>query len=109
MNECPFYETCDSRPYYMARQRTRLVEIELGAIGKAVKEAHTAEREALNELRKIQDGATLTKRLREVLELVRQGDANKEIADKIHISVRTVKFHVARLTAMYGVQRRTEL
>lgn len=109
MTECPFYETCDSRPYYMARQRTRLVEIERGESEKAIREAHIAERDALKELRKIQDGATLTKRLREVLELVRQGDANKEIADKLHIAERTVKFHITRLLSLYGVQRRTEL
>jgi DNA-binding NarL/FixJ family response regulator len=35
--------------------------------------------------------------------------ANKEIAAKMNISERTVKFHVSNLLAKYGVQRRADL
>jgi hypothetical protein len=35
--------------------------------------------------------------------------ANKEVADRLHISERTVKFHVSSLLAKFGVQRRADL
>jgi len=42
-----------------------------------------------------QDG--LTRREREVLSLIAQGQANKEIADLLGISIRTVEAHRARI------------
>jgi DNA-binding NarL/FixJ family response regulator len=39
----------------------------------------------------------LTPRLREVLQLVAEGRSRKEIADILHISVKTVEFHKAKL------------
>ena len=35
--------------------------------------------------------------------------ANKEVADRLHISERTVKFHVSNLLAKFGVRRRADL
>jgi len=35
--------------------------------------------------------------------------ANKEIGDKLHISERTVKFHVSSLLEKFSVRRRTDL
>jgi DNA-binding CsgD family transcriptional regulator len=51
----------------------------------------------------------LTRREREVLHEVLQIFSNKDIADKVHISVRTVKFHVSALLAKFGVASRLEL
>lgn len=51
----------------------------------------------------------LTRREREVLMAVFQGLANKEIADKLHISERTVKFHVSHLLAKFKARRRSDL
>jgi len=53
--------------------------------------------------------ANLSHREREVLDAVTENLANKEIADKLHISERTVKFHVSRLLEKFGVRRRTDL
>jgi DNA-binding CsgD family transcriptional regulator len=51
----------------------------------------------------------LTRREREVLYEVVQVFSNKEIAEKVHISVRTVKFHVSALLTKFGVASRMDL
>ncbi len=56
------------------------------------------------------DTATdLSRREQEVLEALLENLANKEIADKLHISERTVKFHVSNLLNKFGVRRRADL
>ena len=51
----------------------------------------------------------LTDRQREILQLVIDGKANKEIADILHVSIKTVEFHRARLMAKLGVRSVAEL
>jgi DNA-binding NarL/FixJ family response regulator len=53
--------------------------------------------------------ADLSKREQEVLNGLLENLANKEIADRLHISERTVKFHVSNLLAKFGVRRRADL
>jgi two-component system, NarL family, response regulator YdfI len=50
----------------------------------------------------------LTPREIEVLNLVAEGAANKEIAGRLHISEHTVKFHVASILSKLGAASRTE-
>ena len=50
----------------------------------------------------------LTRREREVLELIVQGRANKRIAFELGISEKTVKTHVGHLLAKLGVSDRTQ-
>ncbi len=50
----------------------------------------------------------LTPREREVLEFVVEGESNKVIAYRLHISEHTVKFHVASIFGKLGVNTRTE-
>ena len=50
----------------------------------------------------------LTAREREVLTLVKEGMNNHEIADKLYLSVSTVKFHVSSILGKLGVGNRTE-
>jgi DNA-binding NarL/FixJ family response regulator len=51
----------------------------------------------------------LTRREQEVLTGVIAGKVNKEIGYDLHISTRTVKFHVASLLAKFHVKGRMEL
>jgi len=57
----------------------------------------------------VQTPVRLTRREREVLHEVLQISSNRDIAEKAHISVRTVKFHVSSLLAKFGVASRMEL
>jgi DNA-binding NarL/FixJ family response regulator len=51
----------------------------------------------------------LTDRQREILQLIIEGRGNKEIAGVIHVSVKTVEFHRARIMAKLGVKSVAEL
>jgi DNA-binding NarL/FixJ family response regulator len=51
----------------------------------------------------------LSRREQEVLNGLLENLANKEVADRLHISERTVKFHVSNLLAKFGVRRRADL
>lgn len=53
--------------------------------------------------------AFVSSRERQVLDALLQNLSNKEIADKLNISERTVKFHVSNLLSKFGVQRRADL
>lgn len=52
--------------------------------------------------------ASLTPRELEVLDWLAQGSPNKEIAERLRISQRTVKFHVSGILAKLGATNRTE-
>ena len=51
----------------------------------------------------------LSRREQEVLSGLLENLANKEIAGKLNISERTVKFHVSNLLSKFGVRRRADL
>lgn len=51
----------------------------------------------------------LSPREREVHELLMENLSNKEIAQQLHMSERTVKFHVSNLLGKHGVKRRADL
>ena len=51
----------------------------------------------------------LTARQRQILQLIAEGKQNKEIADILHVSVKTVEFHRGRLMAKLGAHTVAEL
>jgi DNA-binding CsgD family transcriptional regulator len=65
--------------------------------------------ELLAEGRAIACPTSLSARQREVLNAVLSNRANKEIASKLNITVRTVKFHVSSLLSKFGVESRADL
>jgi DNA-binding NarL/FixJ family response regulator len=51
----------------------------------------------------------LSRREQEVLDSLLENLSNKEIANKLNIAERTVKFHVSNLLSKFGVRRRADL
>lgn len=51
----------------------------------------------------------LTEEERMVIDLVREGLRNREIADRIYVSLRTVEIRLTRIYRRFGVRSRTEL
>ena len=51
----------------------------------------------------------LTPRELEVVALVRQGLANRDIADRLHLSERTIETHLAHIYSKLGIEGRREL
>jgi NarL family two-component system response regulator LiaR len=54
-------------------------------------------------------GANLTEREREVLGLLVQGLSNAQIAERLHVSRATVKFHVGGILSKLGAASRAEV
>jgi DNA-binding NarL/FixJ family response regulator len=52
---------------------------------------------------------SLSPRKKEIIELVCQGMSNREIADKLCIAEKTVKFHMTHIFLVMGVRNRTSL
>ncbi len=53
--------------------------------------------------------ATLTSREREILQLVGEGNTNQEIADRLHVSIKTVQSHRAAVMMKLGLRDVTHL
>jgi DNA-binding CsgD family transcriptional regulator len=66
-------------------------------------------KELLEEGRAVASPCCLSPRQQEILYSVIRNKANKEIASKLNITVRTVKFHISSLLSRFGVDNRTEL
>ena len=60
-------------------------------------------------MRAVSRPASLSPRQSEILLSVIRNRANKEIASKLNITVRTVKFHISSLLNKFGVENRAEL
>jgi DNA-binding NarL/FixJ family response regulator len=54
-------------------------------------------------------GVRLSPREREVRDLLLENVSNREIADRLHVSERTVQFHVSGLLSKFRVKRRADL
>jgi DNA-binding CsgD family transcriptional regulator len=53
--------------------------------------------------------STLTRREREVLDLIASGRTNREIAESLVVSPETVKTHVRHVLGKFGVSRKVEI
>ena len=54
-------------------------------------------------------GVNISRREREIIDVLLLNLSNKEIANRLNISERTVKFHISNLLVKFNVQRRTDL
>ncbi|MBE9912564.1 response regulator transcription factor [Paenibacillus donghaensis] len=55
------------------------------------------------------DSSGMTEREKEVLLLIAEGKSNKDIAEELHISIKTVKTHVSNLLMKCELEDRTQL
>lgn len=81
--------------------------IRAAAAGQVQLSAKVAER-LMREVRAPESPEALTERETEVLRLLAQGQANKEIARTLAIGEKTVKTHVSNILAKLGVPSRTQ-
>jgi DNA-binding CsgD family transcriptional regulator len=79
------------------------------ADGKIVGRFLSRAKELLEEGRAVTRPSSLSSRQSEILLSVIRNRPNKEIASKLNITVRTVKFHVSSLLNKFGVDNRAEL
>jgi len=91
-------------------------ESDSGMFRKAIKKLNEGElwidRQTLNEVfssKKVPHKVQLTKKEKEILECIRKGLTNKEIADKLYICEQTVKSHCNHLFKKFGVKSRLKL
>jgi DNA-binding NarL/FixJ family response regulator len=63
----------------------------------------------LSGCKSLESEVEISRREREVLDLLLDNLANKEIAGKLFVTERTVKFHVSNLLSKFHVQRRADL
>lgn len=82
-----------------------LVPAEKDLVGRILSRA----KELLEQGRAVSRPASLSPRQTEILLSVIRNRANKEIASRLNITVRTVKFHISSLLNKFGVDNRTEL
>jgi NarL family two-component system response regulator LiaR len=90
---------------------TQAAELRRAIKAAAAGQVHLAPQASAYLLREIQAGPVpepLTERENEVLRLLAQGQANKEIARHLQIVEDTVKVHVRHILAKLGVQSRTQ-
>jgi DNA-binding NarL/FixJ family response regulator len=70
--------------------------------------------DAINNLRReqkgmVEEGARVTKREREVLQLLSEGNSSKQIADILKVKTRTVDFHRYQIKEKLGIRSTAEL
>lgn len=82
-----------------------LVPAEKNIVGRFLSRA----KQLLDEGRAVSRPASLSPRQAEILSSVIRNRANKEIASRLNITVRTVKFHISSLLNKFGVDNRAEL
>jgi len=63
----------------------------------------------LHQVRRSRDDVGLTPREEAVSKLVAQGLSNREVAAELHVSTKTVLYHLTRVDAKLGVRSRSEL
>jgi len=98
----------------LERPQADVSPVQSGVVGGAVGRVSSVQSGAAERLSSVRSGAVgaevgrLTAREREVLGLLAEGMANKQIATALGISVRTVTVHVSNLLRKTGASSRTE-
>ncbi len=77
-------------------------------VGKKLTSGNIREKSGFHQNEKALNYLGITDRELEVLELLAEGCSNQQIADRLYISIHTVKSHVSNLLSKLGVNRRTQ-
>ena len=94
----------------------QLKDIQPEALADAIRDVHAgrpalhpeAQARLMHRTAEPPSGTTLTPRERDVLRLLAEGFANKEIGRRLFVSEKTVKTHVSSILQKLGVQDRTQ-
>jgi DNA-binding CsgD family transcriptional regulator len=93
-----------SPPVATALQDVRVIIVFAPVVSGFVNSTLSARRPRL-----VSSNASLSRREGEVHDLLMQNMSNKEIAKRLQMGERTVKFHVSHLLRKHGVKRRADL
>ena len=63
----------------------------------------------VTELSTLTESVRITKRERQVIELIAEGYSNKEIAQKLHLSTYTIKSHVHNILEKLALSTRVQI
>ena len=71
--------------------------------------SHVAQRAVRRDPAAVRDAVTMTKREREVVTLIGEGLSNKEIAERLHIALHTVKSHMHNVLEKLALHTRLQV
>lgn len=103
-------ETCEHGPVPRAEQIQANAQVFTGPNAFVLKQAHETELlEAIARCLPKEASSSLTARENEILRWLAEGYANKDVATRLYISVKTVETHRAHLLLKLGLQSRADL
>jgi DNA-binding CsgD family transcriptional regulator len=95
--------------YLKEMRRMRLILIAVGIVLVALSSAILLRPSTVNKKLHSVEGYGLTNREQEIIAMLLDGKAPKEIAHSLKIAIKTVDFHTANLYRKLGIQSRAEL
>jgi DNA-binding NarL/FixJ family response regulator len=102
-----FLETIDQLPRAVSEVARGGFWVPRPILSRFVEESLTSQ--TVRRLVTVPPGRRLSGREREVRDLLLENRSNREIGERLNMSVRTVKFHVSNLLSKFGLKRRADL
>lgn len=101
----PFAQRSDFPHLQSLKEKKKRLEQELDELNKAISNEVLRLHHSLEGIA----GRRITEREKEVFDAMATGMSNKQIASKLNVTERTVKFHMSALLAKFGATNRYQL